>query len=90
MTAHLKLFVSGAVPETWRMAAAVRVWCDRTFAGDYRLDVLDVLQWPDLAKTHCVLATPALDLDSSPARLVGDFSDIPLTMEALGIAAGRP
>jgi circadian clock protein KaiB len=87
MATCLKLFIAGSAPETCRMVAAVRSWCEQMLAGDYRLDVLDVLQRPDLAKQHGVLATPAMVLESPPARLVGDFSDLAKTMAALGLPA---
>jgi circadian clock protein KaiB len=87
MATCLKLFISGSAPETCRMVAAVRSWCEQMLAGDYRLDVFDVLQVPDQAKHYGVLATPAMVLESPPTRLVGDFSDLAATMEALGLAA---
>jgi circadian clock protein KaiB len=90
MTTRLTLYLSGTGPESRRMTAALRAWCERELGGDYRLNVLDIGQWPKRADALPVLATPALALES-PARItVGDLSDIPRTMAVLGLPARRP
>uniref|UniRef100_I2PWF5 KaiB domain-containing protein n=1 Tax=Desulfovibrio sp. U5L TaxID=596152 RepID=I2PWF5_9BACT len=89
MTTRLTLYLSGTEPESRRMTAALRAWCERELGGDYRLDVLDISQWPKRAENPPVLATPALVLESSSRITVGNLSDIPKTMAALGLASKR-
>lgn len=71
------------------MTAALRAWCERELGGDYRLNVLDISDWPKRAENLPILATPALVLESPGRITVGDLSDIPKTMAALGLAPKR-
>ena len=85
MTARLTLFVAGNTAGTRRMVMAVRLWCDTHLVGRYRLDVLDILNWPAQAENLSVLAVPALALESPPALVVGNLCDMSRTMAALGL-----
>ena len=86
MTSQLILYVSGDGPGTRRAAVAIRDWCDRHLDGRYRLDVLDVAQWPGRAAEAQVLATPTLASRTPPSRVAGDLSDLARVMAALGLA----
>lgn len=85
MITRLTLFLSGTGPECRRTTAALRDWCERKLDGRYRLDVLDILDLPSVAESIPVLATPALVLEAPTRVVVGDLSDIPRTMAALGL-----
>ena len=85
MTVCLTLFISGDFPESSRIAAGVRHWCERNLPGCYRLDVHDIRDGAS-PEGLPVLATPTLALESPPMMVVGDFSDLPRIMAALGIA----
>ncbi len=89
MTTRLTLYLSGTGPESRRMTAALRAWCERELGGDYRLDVLDIGARPGNGEGPPVLATPALVLGSSHRIAVGDLSDIPKTMAVLGLGSKR-
>lgn len=89
MSASLTLFVSGDTAASRHHAVAIRNWCDRFLLGRYRLDVCDILEPSALAGQTQVLATPLLVLDSPPSRVVGDLSDVPRVMVALGLAAAE-
>ena len=65
MTVCLTLFISGDFPESSRIAAAVRHWCERYLPGCYRLDVHDIRDGAS-PEALPVLATPALALESPP------------------------
>lgn len=88
MTTQLTLYVSGDAPGSRRLAVGIRDWCDRHLAGRYRLDVLDILQWPERGAAAQVLATPSLAAAGYPVRVVGDLTDVPRVMAALGLSAG--
>jgi circadian clock protein KaiB len=89
MPTHLlTLYVSGDAPGNRRLAVATRDWCDRHCGGRYRLEVFDILQWPERAAAAQVLVTPLLVAAGLPVRVVGDLSDVPRAMAALGVAAG--
>lgn len=75
---RFRLFVAGDSPRSARAAANLRALCDTALPDAYQIEVIDVLQRPDLAEEASVLATP-LVIRVSPApvrRAVGDFSDL--------------
>lgn len=91
MTSELRYsFTLYLVGETVRSRAAVaniRSLCDNHLEGRYDLDLIDVVQRPDLAEEARVLATPMV-VRTSPLpqlRAVGDLSDPHRTAAALGI-----
>ncbi len=90
MTTRLTLFLSGTEPESRRMTAALRSWCERELGGDYRLDVLDIRHWPGAADNMPILATPALVVEPPGRVTVGDLTDIPATMAAIGLSGNGP
>ncbi|QNT68925.1 circadian clock protein KaiB [Defluviicoccus vanus] len=94
----LKLYVSGRTPRTEQAITGVREICERDLAGFYELDVVDVLEWPQLAENEKILATPTLvrELPTPLRRLVGDLSDrkkvlfgLDLSVEEAAAKAGR-
>lgn len=73
----LRLFFAG---HTGRSRAAVenlRTICDRELAGQYRLELIDVLEQPELAEKYNIVATPTLikALPLPLRRIIGDLSD---------------
>jgi len=87
MSAHLTLFIAGDSSENRRDAVAIRQWCDRHLHGHYRLEVRDILAPSEASGRAQVLATPVLVLETPPARVTGDLSDVPLVMATLGLRA---
>lgn len=86
MVEHMTLYLCGIDSESSRLEVGLREWCDRVLAGNYRLDVVDIGQWPAGAQRRVgVLAVPALTALSSGRMVVGDFSDIPAVMATLGL-----
>ena len=73
----LKLYVTG---QTARARAAIENLerlCREDLAGEYELQVIDVLENPQLAEDDRVLATPTLIKQLPPPlrRVIGDLSD---------------
>ena len=73
----LKLFVCGISPRTESAVANLKHLCDDELQGDCTLEVVDVLEQPDLAEEAKVLATPTLIKLLPPPirRIIGDLSD---------------
>ena len=73
----LKLFVCGISPRTESAIANLRHLCAHELRGDCTLDVIDVLEQPDLTEEARVLATPTLIKLLPPPirRVIGDLSD---------------
>lgn len=73
----LRLFVTGASSRTGTAIANLRRICEQDLQGLYDLEIIDVLEFPELAETEKILATPTL-IKSLPLplrRVIGDLSD---------------
>jgi circadian clock protein KaiB len=80
------LYVADHTIKAARSAAQVRALLGP--CGDLcDLEVVDILERPDLAEAAGVLAAPTLILStpSGERRVVGDFSDPAMTLGALGL-----
>jgi circadian clock protein KaiB len=73
----LKLYVTGKTPRTERAVANLRRICNEDLKGKYELQIIDVLENPQLAEDEKILATPTLIKRLPPPlrRVIGDLSD---------------
>ena len=73
----LKLYVTGKTPRSERAIANLRRVCDEELEGKYEMQVIDVLEHPQLAEDEKILATPTLIKEIPPPlrRIIGDLSD---------------
>ena len=91
----LRLFVTGASSRTSVAIANLRRICEQELEGQYELEIIDVLEHPDLAEDEKILATPTL-IKSLPLplrRVIGDLSDrekVLLGLEVQPARAERP
>lgn len=84
-TLVLRLYISGETPHTQRALANLRQICE-THGGDrFEVEVIDVLERPDLAEREKILATPTLVrvLPLPSRRVIGDLSSKEKVLEAL-------
>jgi circadian clock protein KaiB len=86
---QLTLFVSGASPVSARAVRRLRNMCDRHFASGYDLEIVDIYQQPNVVVSRGVLAVPTLikELPLPVRVLIGDFTDEPRVLAALGLPA---
>ena len=72
----LRLYVAGHTPKGLQALANLRRICDEHLAGRYRLEVVDLLENPALARGDQILALPALVRQLPPPvkKIIGDFS----------------
>lgn len=56
----LKLFIAGHTQETKTAIANLKRVCEKKFAGQYKLVIIDILENPELAEDEKILATPTL------------------------------
>ena len=84
---HFQLYVAGNTPRADRAVANLRRLCAAKFEGQCEIEIIDVLQRPDLAEQEKIIATPTLiKLAPMPRRrLVGDLSNVELVCEMLGL-----
>jgi circadian clock protein KaiB len=73
----LRLYVTGRTPRAERAIANLRRICDEDLRGQYEMQVIDVLEHPQLAEDEKILATPTLIKQLPPPlrRIIGDLSD---------------
>jgi circadian clock protein KaiB len=73
----LKLYVTGKTSRTERAIANLKRICDEDLKGQYELQIIDVLEHPQLAEDEKILATPTLIKRLPPPlrRVIGDLSD---------------
>jgi circadian clock protein KaiB len=73
----LKLYVAGRGTRAEAAIANLRKLCENELRGQYELEIIDVLERPDLAEDARILATPTLIKQLPPPlrRVIGDLSD---------------
>jgi circadian clock protein KaiB len=83
----LKLFVTGRTPKSERAITNLLRICDEQLAGRYQVEVVDVLERPDLAEESKVLATPTVVKELPPPlrRIIGDLTQADRVLVGLDI-----
>jgi circadian clock protein KaiB len=73
----LKLYVAGTSPRTQLAIANLQRICEQELRGRYALQIIDVLEHPQIAEDERILATPTLIKQLPPPlrRVIGDLSD---------------
>jgi circadian clock protein KaiB len=75
---RLRLYVAGQTPRSLQALSNLKRICEEHLAGNYRVEVIDLLQKPQLAAGDQILAIPTLvRAIPKPARkIIGDLSNI--------------
>ena len=75
--AMLTLYVTGQTARSVRAITNLRRICDEQLGGEYDMNVIDVLERPQLAEDEKILATPTLikELPLPIRRIIGDLAD---------------
>ena len=83
----LRLYVSGRTQRTEQAIRNLQKMCEGRLQGRYSLEVMDVLEKPELAEEEHILATPTLIRYSPPPvrRIVGDLSNAKKVLEGLDL-----
>ena len=73
----LKLFVAGQSPRASVAIANLKLICANELEGQFDLEIIDVLEHPQIAEDERILATPTLikRLPLPHRRVIGDLSD---------------
>lgn len=73
----IKLYVTGQTPRSQNAIRNLQRICEEELYGRYRLEVIDVLDRPQLAEDEKILATPTVvkELPAPIRRIIGDLSD---------------
>lgn len=83
----LRLFVTGATPRSTRAIENLRHVLERELPGRYELEIIDIYQDPQAARTYQILAAPTLVklLPEPVRRIIGDLSDVERVLHGLGV-----
>jgi circadian clock protein KaiB len=73
----LRLYVAGQSPRSVQALENLRRVCDEHLAGRYRVEVIDLLVNPSLARGDEIVAVPTLvrKLPEPIRKIIGDLSD---------------
>ena len=84
----LRLYVAGSTPQSARALGNIRRICEQHLAGRYELEVIDILQHPQLAQRERVIAAPTLIrmLPLPERRFIGCMSETERILVGLDIA----
>ncbi|MGA2596742.1 MAG: circadian clock KaiB family protein [Bryobacteraceae bacterium] len=74
---ELKLYVAGQTAKSLQAFANLKRICEEHLAGKYRIEVIDLLRSPQLAKSDQILALPTLvrKLPTPIRKILGDLSN---------------
>jgi circadian clock protein KaiB len=73
----LRLYVAGQTPKSLEAFANLKRICEQHLAGQYRIEVVDLVKQPQLAKGDQILALPTLvrKLPEPMRKIIGTLSD---------------
>jgi circadian clock protein KaiB len=73
----LRLYVAGQTPKCMRAFANLKRICEEHLAGRYHIEMIDLLQNPQLARGDQILAVPTLvrRLPEPMKKIIGDLSN---------------
>ena len=90
----LRLYLAGHSPKSVRAVENLRRACEEHLPGRYRIELVDLLENPQLARGDEIIAVPTLvrKLPEPIRRIIGDLSDTEKLLVGLQLrgAAGRP
>jgi circadian clock protein KaiB len=74
---RLRLYVAGQTPKALRAFANLQRICEEHLAGRYEIEVIDLLEHPQLARGDEIIAVPTLvrQLPEPITKIIGDLSD---------------
>ena len=84
---HLRLYVAGQTAKSMTAVANLRRFCEEHLAGRFDIEVIDLLQNPQLAAGDQILAVPTLvrRLPAPLKRIIGDLSNTEKVLVGLDI-----
>jgi len=91
-TFELRLYVAGQTPKAVQAFANLRRICEEHLAGRYRIEIIDLLEDPQLGQGDQILALPTLvrRLPAPIKKIIGDLSNTERVLVGLDLRPGRP
>jgi circadian clock protein KaiB len=88
---ELRLYVAGQTPKSLAAIANLKNICAGDFEEDYRIEVIDLVKNPALARDHQILAIPTLvrSLPVPICKIIGDLSDTARVVVGLDVRKAK-
>ncbi len=88
---ELRLYVAGETPKSLAAFQNLKRLCEEYLAGRYRIEVIDLVKNPKLARDEQIVAIPTLvrKLPDPIRRIVGDLSDTERTLVGLQLRPSK-
>jgi circadian clock protein KaiB len=87
----LRLYVAGQTPKCLAAFANLKRICEEHLAGRYTIEIIDLLENPQLARGDQILAIPTLvrKLPEPVRKIIGDLSNAERTLVGLDLRPHR-
>jgi circadian clock protein KaiB len=87
-TWRLRLYVAGQTPKSITALANLRRLCEGHLAGRHTIEVVDLLDKPQLARRDDIVVIPTLVRQLPPPirKIIGDLSNVERVLVGLGVA----
>jgi circadian clock protein KaiB len=87
----LRLYVAGQTPKSVAAFANLKKICEEHLVGRYQIEVIDLIEQPQLAAGDQILAIPTLvrKLPEPLRRIVGDLRNTERTLVGLHLKPGK-
>jgi circadian clock protein KaiB len=84
----LRLYVAGQSPKSLTAFANLKELCELHLAGKYRIEVIDLIKKPQLARDDQIIAIPTLvrRLPQPIRKIIGDLCDTKRTLIGLELS----
>ena len=84
---NLRLYVAGQSDKSIRAFANLKVLCEQHLKGRYQIDVIDLLEHPDMARGDQIVALPTLvvKLPQPVRQIIGDLSNTDRVLVGLAL-----
>ena len=85
----LRLYVAGQTPKSVAALTNLKRFCEEHLAGKYKIEVVDLVENPKLARSDQILAIPTLvrRLPEPIRKIIGDLSNSERVLVGLEIHA---
>lgn len=87
----LRLYVAGQTAKSLQAFANLKRICEEHLAGEYRIEVIDLVKNPQLAKGDQILAIPTLvrKLPEPVRKIIGDLSNTERVLVGLDLRSNE-
>jgi circadian clock protein KaiB len=88
---ELRLYVAGQTPKSLTAFANLKKLCEEHLAGRYRIEIIDLLEHPQLAAGDQIVAIPTLvrQLPVPLKKIIGDLSNTERVLVGLDLRPAR-